>query len=552
MSAEHDRLKSLLEGASPEQENIICSSGPVCVQACPGSGKTWTASRMFVNRAHNRCDKNRGVVLLSYTRTAVSVFKERISELDSINALDSPNYIGTFDAFIDKFIISQFYYLFNGLQVRPLLGDWDDGFWCSALKRNIRYDDVRCLWKDGEFIFEVKNGFAWKRASSDECEQNVRGFITKCGKYTHSLRRYLAIKILENKKLAACLGNRFEDIIVDEAQDLQPCAFHILNLLRKHAEREVKISLIGDINQSIYKFSGVSTDVYKNYILDWKLKNMYLSSTRRCSTAIVGCINRVFGTNMISLAGAVGKGVFYLDSEQYSKLEVAQVLGVKETEICELKKNREDVNLPPFLHHMVMVCRERDECRNPSSAYKKLTKVISAKSKYALPERDPIPEIWRMIRSRQLLPSLDNNLDRWLQITKSSLNLISDKLDLEMNLNWLKRPNGLLADAPFGEQLRLSDTRTIHSSKGETHTAIVVQGSVRFWNNVVSALEQDAKTEERRILYVAMTRARLAVVLVLPRDHMKKHGQFWNKVMKPLMPLDSPFGGHDGQMMFNF
>ncbi len=552
MSANNISLENLIENASPEQEKIICSEGAVCVQACPGSGKTWTASRMFVNRVFKRCDKKRGVALLSFTRTAVSVFKERIAEVDSRKTLENPNFVGTFDAFIDKYIILPFYYLFKGLQVKPLFGIWDDDFWCSAVKRRVRYDDVRCLWKDGEFLFEVKNGFAWKLASSDECEQNIRGFIVKTGKYTHSLRRYLAIKILGNKKLAACLGNRFEEIIVDEAQDLQPCAFHILNILRESAAREVKISLIGDINQSIYKFSGVSTDVYEKYIIDWKLKNLSLSSTRRCSLSVACCINRVFGTAMTSDASEVGNGVFFVDCEKYNKTEVAKILGVDEEDICELKKNRDNEDLSLFIHRMVTVCRERAERGKPSSAYRKLKEIISAKSKSSLPEQNPIPEIWEMVRSQQLLPSLDENLGRWLQTTKSSLKTISDKLDLKMNLNWLIRPSGMLADRPFSEQLRLSDTRTIHSSKGETHTAIVVQGSVRFWNKVVSALERDAKTEERRILYVAMTRARLAVVLVLPTEHVQKHGQFWNNVMKPLLPLNSSIGDYDGQMEFNF
>jgi superfamily I DNA/RNA helicase len=68
---------------------------------------------------------------------------------------------------------------------------------------------------------------------------------------------------------------------------------------------------------------------------------------------------------------------------------------------------------------------------------------------------------------------------------------------------------------------------TIHQVKGESIDAVLVLGSPKFFNSVVSAIESGENTEERRLAYVAMTRARHALVLGLPSSHYDKHAAKW-------------------------
>ena len=54
-------------------------------------------------------------------------------------------------------------------------------------------------------------------------------------------------------------------------------------------------------------------------------------------------------------------------------------------------------------------------------------------------------------------------------------------------------------------------------------------GSAKFFNSVVNAIESNENTEERRLAYVAMTRARHALLIGLPALHYDKHLSSWLK-----------------------
>ena len=70
---------------------------------------------------------------------------------------------------------------------------------------------------------------------------------------------------------------------------------------------------------------------------------------------------------------------------------------------------------------------------------------------------------------------------------------------------------------------------TIHQVKGESIDGVLVLGSTKFFNSVVSAATADTNSEDRRLAYVAMTRARHALVVGLPAPHFDKSVATWQK-----------------------
>lgn len=68
---------------------------------------------------------------------------------------------------------------------------------------------------------------------------------------------------------------------------------------------------------------------------------------------------------------------------------------------------------------------------------------------------------------------------------------------------------------------------TIHKVKGESIDAVLVLGSTKFWNSVIDAVISEKSTEDRRLAYVAMTRARHLLVVGLPASHFDKHADKW-------------------------
>ena len=70
----------------------------------------------------------------------------------------------------------------------------------------------------------------------------------------------------------------------------------------------------------------------------------------------------------------------------------------------------------------------------------------------------------------------------------------------------------------FEEQQLFPNIRhdTIHQVKGESFGAVLVIGSAKFWNSVITAIIDGENNEDRRLAYVAMTRAKDLVMLSTP------------------------------------
>jgi ATP-dependent exoDNAse (exonuclease V) beta subunit len=63
--------------------------------------------------------------------------------------------------------------------------------------------------------------------------------------------------------------------------------------------------------------------------------------------------------------------------------------------------------------------------------------------------------------------------------------------------------------------------------KGESIDAVLVLGSTKFWNSVVESVVSRDNSEDRRLAYVAMTRARHLLVVGLPASHFDKYVAEW-------------------------
>jgi superfamily I DNA/RNA helicase len=125
------REQILLQKPTDEQRDAIFSDNlEFLLRASPGSGKTWTSCRRFIWRGANWDYKVGGLALLSFTNTAIREFHEATIEVGRRELLSDPNYIGTFDSFVERFIITPFGHLITGTPKRPILhiaprpGEW--------------------------------------------------------------------------------------------------------------------------------------------------------------------------------------------------------------------------------------------------------------------------------------------------------------------------------------------------------------------------------------------------------------------------------------------
>src|SRR5262245_28066855 len=90
-------------GLSAEQSQIL-RPGSLAVEACPGAGKTRSIMARYVQRPGV---KGPGIALLSFTNRAIDEVRQRCVGYPHL--LRSPNFVGNFDAFLHRFIVTPEY-----------------------------------------------------------------------------------------------------------------------------------------------------------------------------------------------------------------------------------------------------------------------------------------------------------------------------------------------------------------------------------------------------------------------------------------------------------
>jgi len=145
--------------------------------------------------------------------------------------------------------------------------------------------------------------------------------------------------------------------------------------------------------------------------------------------------------------------------------------------------------------------------------------------------------IWRFVKSQSGLPAVSLSGGQWISQLRESLGKLIVDLGIKNvpNLNLRIKKTGLDAhqiELPLFETHALFPPirqETIHQVKGQSIDAVLVLGSTKFWNSVVDAVTRGANTEDRRLAYVAMTRARHLLFVGLPASHFDAHVEKWKE-----------------------
>lgn len=253
---------------SPEQRGLIESDGSVYVEACPGAGKTQSIVQRFIERPA-ATEERRGVGLLSFTNAAVNEVRRRCAGAPEL--LASPNFVGTLDAFINRFIVSPAFTSDTGIAPQfcdvwarlpgttieipsraPAQLDWfridPQGKAALDVKRvpGIRRAEMRRLAPGVQRALERKAGELWLR--------KTRAGILDADSARMLMKKYLADSVLGGD-LRRLLAARFYEIIVDEVQD---CVEDDTLLLETIQGIGIRLVLVGDPDQAIYGFRGAS------------------------------------------------------------------------------------------------------------------------------------------------------------------------------------------------------------------------------------------------------------------------------------------------------
>jgi ATP-dependent helicase/nuclease subunit A len=118
-----------------------------------------------------------------------------------------------------------------------------------------------------------------------------------------------------DREVAAALGRRYRQIMVDEFQDTDPIQWEIVRVLasRNDVLSEAKLFVVGDEKQSIYRFRGADVAVFREAeraALGAGGRSLSLSDNFRTLPSVLEAINRLFA-NLLAPVSDDGKRQAY-------------------------------------------------------------------------------------------------------------------------------------------------------------------------------------------------------------------------------------------------
>ena len=283
---------------SDDQKKIYNKSGKFVVNACAGSGKTLTLSKKLVHLINNNKNHNKGIATLSFTNTA---WKEIKKNLDHWNVnIEYPNFIGTFDKFINKYIFYQYYYLLDEFDERPtIVGDVGIPWKKGSYKRGDleSFFDVFSFNTEDDLIkmTEKPLGFEFKKENiNGEINKNYEKLVKikykyfKQGFVTQDDINYFSFKLIKKYKfISKIIAHKFPIFLIEEAQDTNEIKMKILQIIFDNPSVK-EFMFIGDFNQAIYEWNGAKPELFENLKEEYEvidLKENWRSSQKICDFA---------------------------------------------------------------------------------------------------------------------------------------------------------------------------------------------------------------------------------------------------------------------------
>lgn len=288
-----------------EEQMAALDPGVALLEACPGSGKTRTIVQRFKRLAST---VSKGIALLSFTNAAVDEATSRCRDQPQI--LKSPNFVGTFDSFIHRYIVTPVIaptlesaptYLesWSALSMPTTMLAWKQPGAGIELS-SFQHDNLGRIFLDVDTLNRTQRNYFNGLASDGDREALMRRGIemiqrfNTAGIFDCDSARAKALAILRSDKgpkILSLLSHRFHEVMVDEFQDCSGLEHEIIKLL---SSAGIHTLVVADPDQSIYEFRGATAAIYDQYKSSIPVESRrMLVDNYRSSTAICQLLSSV-------------------------------------------------------------------------------------------------------------------------------------------------------------------------------------------------------------------------------------------------------------------
>ena len=287
---------------NPSQLRAIAHlSGPMMVLAGPGSGKTSVVVERTAYLIREGNIPASSVLVVTFSRAAAKEMKDRFLEFTGESRCGV-----TFGTFHGVFygILKQAY----GLGAQNILSEEEK----YAILKEMTLEYGQDMAQEGDFAEEVAkeisvvkgNRISLEHYYSSCCPDEV--FRQIFMGYRNALRQrrkldfddmllYCYELFSQRKDVLKAWQQKFRYIMVDEFQDINPLQYDIVRML---AAPDNNLFIVGDDDQSIYRFRGARPEIMLNFTKDYpKAETVLLDVNYRCSRNILNTAMKVVNCN---------------------------------------------------------------------------------------------------------------------------------------------------------------------------------------------------------------------------------------------------------------
>lgn len=289
----------LINYSSNQKKAIEHGAGPLMVLAGPGSGKTFVITHRIkyliegsgINPAH--------ILVVTFSRAAAKEMRDRFEKLQGKSHVT----FGTFHSVF--FSILKTAYGFSAEQIAS------DELRYTLIKELIKKneivnEDINTL--SGNLLNEIalikqdniniKNYYS-NSIASDTFKKLYKEYEVELetrNKLDFEDMLSLTYELLsERKDILTAVQNRYQYILVDEFQDINFLQYNIIKLM---AGKKQNITVVGDDDQSIYRFRGARPEIMLGFERDFRnVSKVFLDINFRSTTQIVDASTKLISFN---------------------------------------------------------------------------------------------------------------------------------------------------------------------------------------------------------------------------------------------------------------
>lgn len=559
-----------------QKEAILCTSQKVCILAGPGTGKTKTLVAKVENLIRDEKVSPSNILVLTFTKKAAKEIHERIEQQLGKQGLRGL-FTGTFHSFgmsiLDSEKKNAEYKIIEETERLKLLRDIskEPRFKGMLVQNNLK--ELSLLISNYKNKVEKeKSGLLQKFVKEYDSRLKERGFFDFDDLIS------MAYDLFRNpQSTAEKFRQKYKYILIDEFQDTNEIQYE---LIKQILTPETHLFVIGDPLQSIYAFRGAKGQIFETLREDFPDTRVFsLVINYRSTKEILDASSQLF-PGVVSLEAArkdQGKVEIIRTLNEYTEAswvinKLSEIMGGLDLNDSSTYSNKlsskhmeddyymdkaatfSDFAIIYRTHGMSKILEKK--FRESAIAYQK----VGEESIYLRPEVENLVSLFRFIydpASTELPKKLmetglylqsfwgkDRDFSKLLQESVKVLNTekqLEGKTDrfIDFNsfINDLMRFNAmsdpLKRFVEFVEELESTDyydkesekvtLTTMHAAKGLEFKYVFIcgfnDGLIPFIKNGDKEMDLE---EERRLLYVAMTRAKTGLYLLTTKEQMGK------------------------------